>query len=231
MLVTPRRRGRPPTKPDSVPGKSMEDLRSEAYIMLEITPAQVASAPRIEHLFRGLGGEAPGNRFEVWQYLEGSEEPEARQVIALRDRISQRHQLAVPFEAYCVAAGIGTKKMFGIIAAEVSEQENKAAALMLRAAHPVIVDATIRRATGPLGTADAKMLLQGLGTVPVPKNSVTHIHGNVDARQQSVNVALPPVEEGVRRLSDRFNTGMPAPPMIEASVVEVDEDDGEGEEE
>jgi hypothetical protein len=195
-------------------------------VLLEVTPEAVAECPRIEHLFKGIGGQS-----KVLEYLSGSEETEARAILAMRGRLTYAQAGAVPFEAYCVAAKITTKKIFGIISQEVMTQSSAATLLLSKAAHPRVVEATIKRAMGPLGTADARMLHQAEGFVPVPKNSITHIHGNVDQRTQVANVAvLPPVEDNVRRLSDRFNSAMTAPPVQIAEVFDDDEDNGDDEE-
>jgi hypothetical protein len=216
-------RSTPTTKTRPRAAKNKAQLRADAYVLLEITPEDVTACPRIEHLFKGIGGQS-----KVLEYLAGSEEPEARAVLAMRDRLSYAQAGAVPFEAYCVAAKISTKKMFGVISQEVMTQSSAATMLISKAAHPKVVEATIARAMGPLGTADARMLHQAEGFVPVPKNSITHIHGNVDARTQTANVAvLPPVEDNVRRLSDRFNSAMVAPPAQIAAAFEDEEDDEE----
>jgi len=186
--------------------KTKADLAKEALVLLGVKPADLAATPRIEHLFKGLGGQEA-----VLEYLAGSEEPEARKICELRARLNVRQAAAVPFEAYCVAAGIPTKRMFGIVAQEVSEQAEKATALLAKAMHPEVVQATINYALMPHGDKDRKMMHLHAGFVPTPKSSMT-VFGNVDARQQTQNVAvLPPVEDNVRRLSDRFNSGMVVP--------------------
>jgi hypothetical protein len=111
------------------------------------------------------------------------------------------------------------------------EQSTAVAKLLSKAAHPSIVKATIDAAKRPLGVHDRRMLHQAEGFVPVPKNSITHIHGNVDQRTQVANVAvLPPVEDSVRRLSDRFNTSMEMPLLAAPSIEEDDEGDDAEEE-
>ena len=202
-----------------------KDLK-EGLIRLEVTPEDLDNCPKIEHLFKGIGG-----RQQVFEYLSGSEEPDARKILDLRKRLSGKQIAAVPFEAYCLAAGISPKKMFGIVAAEVLDQEAKAKQIMVAAKHTQVVEATIESALDPeFGSADRRMMHQATGFVPVPKNSITHIHGNqtIDQRSQATMIAvLPPVEDTVRRLADRFNDrvldikALPAPAPIE----EEDEED------
>lgn len=212
--------------------KTTRDRAVSAYEILEIDEESVRKVPKIEHLFRGIGGKQ-----KVFEYLEGSEEPEARKILDLRDRLSQHEANALPFEAFCVAAGIPVKKMFGIISQEVMEQSAKATALLAKARHTEVVQATIENALLPTGDKDRKMLHQAEGFVPVPKNSVTNIYGNqtIDARtQQKIDVAiLPSVEDGVRAISDRFNDQIDKideSKMIEAPIIDLDDEDEDDDE-
>ena len=210
------------TKP-SKPTKRKVDHAGEALALLDVTEDKIREVPRIEHLFKAIGG-----KLRVMEFLEGSEEPEARKVVELRAKLSQLQAKAVPFEAYCIAAGVTTKKMFGVIAQEVAEQSSLAMTLLSKARRTDVVKAAIDAAVLPLGSADRKLVLQAEGYAPVPKTNVTNIHGNVDNRTQTANVAvLPPVEDSVRRLSDRFNT-MEMPAMLPAAeIIENEDEDGD----
>lgn len=211
--------------------KSESTLVAEALILLGVHPNDLDQSPKIEHLFKGIGG-----KLKVFEYLAGSEEKEAREILDLRKRLNTRQAEVVPFEAYCLAASIPVKKMFGIISSEVMDQESKAKELMFRARHTEVVQATIESALDPLGQQDRKMLHQAAGFVPVPKNSITHIHGNqiTDNRQLTATsvTVLPPVEDTVKRLGDRFNDrildvkALPAAPQ-EPEDDEEDNEDGD----
>lgn len=217
----------PTESPEAGPRKrsrsaSSKVLLRNALVMLGITQADLDTSPKIEHL---LG------RIDVFQYLEGSEEPEARQILELRKRLTDKQRSVVPFEAYCVAAVIPVKKMFGIISAECMDQEDKAKQLLFRATHKQVLQATIDSALDPIGVADRKMLHQAANFVPVPKNSVTFVRGNqmIDASTKTTNIAvLPPVEDTVRRLGDRFNEKvldvLPAPESLQ---IESGDDEDE----
>lgn len=200
------------------PTKRKVDHASEALLLLEVSPEKLAGVARIEHLFKSIGGKK-----NVMEYLAGSEEPEARAIISLAAKLNQHQAKAVPFEAYCIAANVTTKKMFGVIAQEVAEQSSLAMTLLSKARRTEVVGAAIDAALLPLGSADRKLVLQAEGYAPVPKTNVTNIHGNIDNRTQTANVAvLPPIEDSVRRLSDRFNT-MVMPAML--SAAEIPDDD------
>jgi hypothetical protein len=205
------------------PVESKLGLLRRAFLLLEITPEAVEAAARIEHLFKPIGGQR-----KVWEILEGSEEPDARRLVDLWRRLTKAMQAVVPFEAYCVAAGLATKKAFALVAAETMEQSAKATELLAKASHPAVVEATVQAALKPLGTHDRKMLHQAAGFVPVPKTSVTNFFGGVsiDQSQQTANVAvLPPIEQSVRGLSSRFNDMAALP--ASAEIIEGDEENEE----
>jgi len=233
--------------------KTMNEHRADALVMLEVTEDQLLACPKIEHLILGLADtryEDPPQAPEdvVWteeeppsatrarkakrkalEYLSGSEELDARTIMALRGRLTATQADAVPFEAYCVAAGLSTKRVFGLIASETAEQSALAMSLVSKARRADVVQAAIDMAMSPLGDKDRKLVLQAEGYAPVPRTAVTHVHGNVDARQQTVqqNVVLPPVEDSTKRLNDRFNAMVvkPTAPLIEVEAEPEDDED------
>lgn len=204
------------------PEKTEDELLAEALVLLEIKAEDLEYSPKIEHLFKGIGG-----KDKVFEYLSGSEEPDAKKLLELRKRLTRAQHRAVPFEAYCIAAVIPVKKVFGLIASEAMDQEEKAKQLLFRVKHSEVVQATIESALDlEFGAADRRMLHQAAGFVPIPKNSITHIHGNqtVDNRLQTATVTvLPPVEDTVRRLSDRFNDRVIDVPLLAAPADEEGE--------
>lgn len=197
--------------------------RADALVLLEVTEEQVERTAKIQHLLR-----ACGSYHDLFEYLDGSDKPEARAVCKLRDRLTVEQFASTPFEAFCIAAQVPVKTMFGIIAAEVMDQGNKASNLLLRANHARVVQATIDRSLRFDGTADAKMLHQAAHFVPVPKNTTTIINGDVVAAKTTNVAVLPAVEDTGRRLNDRFME-MPMPAQIAAPLDVEDEDDGDEE--
>lgn len=197
-----------PTGPQPVPiappkaEKDTEDYRAEAMILLDVKQEDLDASPKIEHLFRGIGG-VP----KVMEYLSGSEEPEARLILGLAAKLSGRQRQAVDFEAYCLAAKITPKKMFGIISAEVADQSERAAALINKASRWEVVEATVTSAKTPLGVKDREMLHKANQFLPTPKNTFTLVRGDQvnDNRQQIAVAVLPPLEDGIKRSSNRFN--------------------------
>jgi hypothetical protein len=185
-------------------------LLDRAYAQLEITEAAVESLPKIRHLCKPVG-----NCAAILDYLSHSEEPEAVAVCQKAKAVPRTTLAVVPIEALCAAAGVSPKKLFGIIAQEVSDQSAKATALMSKAMHPRVLEATIDAALLPDGTADRKIIHQAEQYLPVPKTSVTFAK-HIDARTQTQNVAiLRPLEDSMKRLSDRFLEIAPPAPVIQ----------------
>jgi hypothetical protein len=206
------------------PKRTNGALLAQAYAILGVTPVDVALVPRIEHLFRGLGGKQ-----KVFEYLAGSEEKEARAIVELRSKVSHEQARVLPFEAFCVAAGITTKRMIGLIQEEVFTQSRVAASILKDSSIPHIVECTVRQAKTIAGTQEKRMLLQSGGVLPLPKTVVMPVNGNVlvDQRQNTqVNqfAVLPPVESTVQRISDRFNERNPTA-VLELPEPTDDEDE------
>jgi hypothetical protein len=168
--------------------------------ILEVTPEQLAAAPRIEHLLKPIG-----TRAAVFEYLSASEEPEVRAIFQLRQRLTEEQKNAVPIEAYALAVKISPKKLFGFIMQEVMDQSSKTVTMVAKLHHPAIIETTIKQAKKAAGVKDREMMHKALGFLPTPKNSVTVIHGDQNVNKNRVNLAvLPPLENVARDLTQRF---------------------------
>jgi hypothetical protein len=106
---------------------------------------------------------------------------------------------------------------------------------MAAVAQPDIVAATIEAGKQASGSREREMLLKHSGFVPVPKTSITNVYGNrnVVGKQQNQTLAvLPPIEQTVKRISDRFNTMQPAEDtrLLESTsdCIEVEEIEDSG---
>lgn len=194
--------------------------RTDALILLEVSADEIAAAPKISHVLEAAKIKDP------WEYIEGSEQPEARALLAVRARLSKRQAGTLEFEAFCVAAKISPKKALAMLTMEVFDQAGKASALLAASQHPAVTEATIQAALSPLGTPERKMLHLHAEFLPVPKTSIINVRGNhaVIGGEQK-NLVLPPVEEGIRRLGDRFNQRAIAPAPV-APVPLIVEDEG-----
>lgn len=205
------------TKTPSAPRKPRKlkiELRGEAYGLLGVDPQDVAASPKIEHLLKD-GGVLK----DVWRYLGGSDEKDARAILAARDSLSPTHAASLPFEAFCLAAGVPAKKAFGMICAEVCEQNEKASLMLASARQVEVIGATVKAALLPHGSSERKMMLQGSGFVPTASTNIAigknAVVGNQTNSQTNQVAVLPPVEDFARRMSDRFNEVHTIPAIAE----------------
>ncbi len=206
--------------------KTVRDLRAEGYRKLGITEEQARAVPRITHIL----GHA---KLDAWQYIEGSADPLAPALLALRDKVGKACAATLPIEAFCCAAGAPTKRVLGLIVAEAFDESNTVSGLIAASRQHEVVQATVDEALKPSGTREREMVLKHSGFLPLPKTSIVNVRGNnavVGGNQTNVAV-LPPVEDTVRRMSDRFLEMVPPEPRAlpaPAEVVDADEDDEEG---
>lgn len=224
--------GRSPVK-IRPPRKTKADWQAEAYNLLGVDEYDVLAVQKIEPLLKRsdvLG--------KVWQFLEVSPKEVCKKLLAQRMKLTSNSlRNAVPFEAYCVAAGIDTAEALGVIVSEVYTQNEQAAGLMASMAQPDVVKATIDRAVEPGGSRERDMLHKHSNFVPVPKTMVTFV-GKADKvvggddHSQNLTV-LPPIEQVVRQVSDRFNEKLlgAAPQQPDVFETEPIEEDDEGDEE
>lgn len=223
-------------EPDPYTELSVEELldedksyrNHERYLewmaQLQISQDQLDECPKITPVLSRAGGKAK------WvEYLQWSETPEARKLLKMIAAMGREAWRYLPIEAFCLAVGIPTKKVFALIAAELKDQSDQEGLLVAAANHGKIVQALTDRASEPTGSADRKMFLQHTGFLPQPKNNVVHLHSNlsIDASQKAVNVVLPSVESGIRNLSDRFNSEILQVEGVVEGVLEGDPDESD----
>lgn len=167
---------------------------------------------------------------KVIEYLRGSDAKEARAWLDKFSGIPDADRRLVPFEAYCVAVGVGTKRMWEVIQGAIFEQAAMESAVLAAASHPGVVRATVDFAKLPSGSKERQMLHLHSGFLPVPKNTVNIIkeQNNIQDNRQTANVTLAPVDDTIRRVTDRFNEihatsqkALPAPVVVEAESEEV----------
>jgi hypothetical protein len=88
------------------------------------------------------------------------------------------------------------------------EQSDAVAALLSKAAKPVILQKAIKLAVKPKQWEDRKMIMQHEGYAPIPKTQVVNVQGdvNTDNRQQSVSIgSLNKIDTLMGEITDRFN--------------------------
>lgn len=197
---------------------STDARRAQAYERLGVNPDHVRNAPQISPILK----KSKISTAQAAEYLRGAEDSEARRWLAKYDELSKREAAILPFEAFCLAAGLSPKKMFQVLCGAVFEQSANAGQLIRAAAHPAVVEQVIKTAKTALGTAEKKMLLQASGMLPVGSKTVvfgpqTNIAG--DQNNQTNVAVLPPVEDRIRRVQSRFGAVHVLPPAPEGGAA------------
>lgn len=201
-------------------GKRVKDVLNR----LGVTEEEIRKVPQISHLFAKIGGAV-----KVFEYLQGSADPDARRILDVMGNGGEFFHQGVPLEAFCLAAEVPTQKAFGIIASEVLMQSGKESALIAAVYHPMITQTTIDSALveGKEGAVDRKMLHQHAQFLPMPKTQVLHLHGH--QAQTVAPTALPALEDSVQRMSARFNSQISEtkslPPASDGIIEEAEEEE------
>ena len=207
VSTTSRKRVPVPSKPS----KGIDTRREEAYERLGVSSADVLLLPQISPIL----GKLPGGIKKALQYLRGSEEPDARKFLSVYDALPESSRRLLPFEAFCQASGLKTKRLLEIVTGACFEQSASTSELLAAASHPDVVAATVRSAKNQeYGGADRKMLHLHAGFVPVPKSQTTIISGNgrqTNIQDNSKNLSIsagevPAIEDRMARITNRFNT-------------------------
>lgn len=194
-----------------IPGESKDSRLAKAYERLGITEEECKAAPQISHILKSVEGGIP----QIIEYIRGSEADEARRWVKVYDDLPISVANLLPFEAFCVAANITTKKMLEVITGACFEQATVTSNLIAKAAHPKIIKASVESAglLGKEGWSDRQMLHQREGFAPIPKTQVINIGGDVNQDNSigkgSVSVgALASIHNDMGRITDRFNASM-----------------------
>lgn len=204
-----------------------EQRIAEAWARLGISPEEVSAQPQVSHILKKVGG-----KMKILEFLRGSSEPEARKILALVDDLGAvGGWTKLPMEAFAVAAGLSTRRFLELVSGEVFMQSGQSSALLAAAAHPKVVDRTVKDALEPGAVGSQKLLHQHAGFLPQPKTQFVSMSGGTlvsgDQKSQTVNVtqALPALEDGVKRLSDRFNRGLGQRALPEPEILDAEEED------
>lgn len=189
--------------------------RNKVYERMQITAADVVSAPQITHELRAIARylkerNRPSNPY---YYLAASDHPDAMAVLFVYRKWHRRYLL--PIEAYCVAAKVPTLRILEIVAATTIRLGAQACSIVAAASMPDIVHKTVEMALTNDGFTDRALLAKATGFLPTPKGPQTSIHVTQNAVAQAsapVAVAAPAPEQTIRRMVDRFNTHRSLPP-------------------
>ena len=206
----------PPRKPN---GRT-DSIELACYDRLGVTPEAVAALPQIRHVLA-----ESGVLRLVWDFLLGSDDPSARALLEARSTLNKTQQAKCPIEALCLAAEVPPRKALEVIMGAVWEQSSKAGDLLYAANHKNVVQAALNTALvpGKEGTKERENLFKHASFVPVNKNTVVFGTQNNIGQQTNQVAILPPVEDRVRRLSERFNAGE-APVALLAPIQDEGDD-------
>jgi hypothetical protein len=200
----PRISTRTRPKIPAIPGKSHSTRIAEAYEKLGITENECNRLPKITHILRNL----PGKVDQAIEFLRGSNESDAQKWLQVYDSLGISIRKLLPFEAFCAASGLSTKRVLELVTGACFEQSDAVAALLSKAAKPVILQKAIKLAVKPKQWEDRKMIMQHEGYAPIPKTQVVNVQGdvNTDNRQQSVSIgSLNKIDAIMGEITDRFN--------------------------
>lgn len=201
----PRISSRKRVKIPATMGPTMEERTQVAYERLGVSESEVNLVPRITHILKHL----PYGIDQAIEFLRGSSEKDAVKFLSVYDSLPVTTRELLPIEAFCVASGLGTKRVLELITGACFEQSATTTELIVRAAHPDIVKASASYAMMPTGDKDRKLIFQHTNFTPMPKTQVVNVHGDVNAndnRIQSISIgALSGIEGKMARIANRFN--------------------------
>lgn len=199
--------------------------RDQAFERLGVKPDDVNKVPKISHILKKIKG---GNE-EAVELLRHSKADEAGEFFKVYEDLPVYLAKVLPIEAFCVAAGVDSRTICKLIFDQAMEQSNQAARMLVAANLEDLVQASINTGMEPLGIKDRENMQKAAFFLPMPEGMKINIQtsANATAAAQSSSTAvatLPPAEDTIRRLSNRFNnrfmgTETPAlPKNIEPAV-------------
>ena len=158
--------------PDPSTGSGQTDYkRSLAYKRLGLNPAEVETVPFLGVNLRRIArlinrGAEPGERVRPLDYLQASDDPDARKVSGVYRSVPESYRRLLPPEAFCQAAGVSPEKVLQAITVVAVLRGSRASAVVAASMHPAVVDKTVQRALEDDGTAERMMIHKALGLLP-----------------------------------------------------------------
>lgn len=148
--------------------------RELAYQRLGINPKDVQCIPffeadlrRIARAVRGADKHGPpAEPVRALDFLQGSEDPEARRVADVYRSVPKSYRRLLPPEAFCHAAGVSPWRVLEIITVVAVREAGQASAIVASLLHPRVVAKTVGRALQDDGTMERMMLHNAVGFLP-----------------------------------------------------------------
>ena len=145
--------------------------RELAYRHLGIDPKDVQYVPFLASQLRRIARTVcgadkhgpPATPVRALDYLESSEDPEARRVVDVYLSVPVSYRRLLPPEAFCHAAGVSPWRVLEIITLVTVRQAAQASAIVAAVMHPRVVEKTVERALQAGGTRERMMLHRAVG--------------------------------------------------------------------
>ena len=206
-----------PRVPHVSPSKSKDEKINAAYERLGVSAADVHLLPKITPILENLDVKKANGVRKAIEYLRGSVDPDARKWLAVYDALPESARVLIPFEAFCLASGLTTKRVLEVVTGACFEQSASATELIAAASQPAIVMTTVKAALNKRdGAVDRKMLHLHAGFVPVPKSQTTIFSGNAKQLNAQINDnsnnltisagEVPLIESKMAKITNRFNS-------------------------
>lgn len=154
------------------PGQSAYK-RQLAYRHLGVNPIDVQTVPFFRSELRriarcvnqGCGADSLAPPVRPLDFLQSSEDPNARRVSEVYLSVPESYRRLLPAEAYCQAAGVSPWRVLEAITVVAVRQGAQASAILASIMRPRVLNKTIERALQEDGTRERLMLHKALGSL------------------------------------------------------------------
>ncbi len=148
--------------------------RELAYRRLGMNPKEVQCVPflaaqlrRIARIVRGVDKDSPPTApVRALDFLECSEDPEARKVLEVYRSVPESYRRLLRPEDFCHAAGVSPWRVLECITVVGVRQVAQGSAILAAVLHPSVVEKTVERALQEDGIRERMMLHKAVGFLP-----------------------------------------------------------------
>lgn len=168
-----------------------------------VTLQKLVLQPKFEQPLKMIGG------VEVaFEYLRGSEDPDALKLLEVFDRVDPKDRDFLGFDGFCVAADVSGRKIWGMIMAESMTTSEQTVRMLTAMKAPEVVANTINMALVPDPDYhnDRKLVAQASGWLPKAKGSQIQINTTAIGGPVGPTITLPSFDQDMRQLSERFQS-------------------------
>ena len=164
-------------------------------------PSAVLASPQCTPFFDSVPGGVPF----VLQALRASPSPEARAFLLRYDdpAFPMRYRLALPLEAFCIAAAVCPSRLIKVAVGAIAEHRLLRGAVIAAMAHSDIMATNVSVAREAEGVEDRMAHFKMVGAMPAPRGASTVVNVNASATADSRALAAsaaPPAEDTIRRM-------------------------------